>query len=190
VHLFVGALVGYSFGILLRDVLYEMVLLQLLTNPPAVVVPLVLGILLLIKGLPRHAYIGNFSVAYLVGIGSAVALSGALLGTIVPQIGATGRALSPASQASFRLGILDSVLIIGGTVFTLMAFTFTAQKRQGLAGVWAQIVRVAARIGRLFLVFAFGIAFAGAVTATLSILIGRMQYLIDLYFRVVGFLGS
>ena len=88
VHLFVGALVGYSFGIVFRDVLLDMVFAQLLDDPSVVVVPLVLGILLLIKGLPRHAYIGNSSVAYLVGVGSAVALSGALLGTIVPQVGA------------------------------------------------------------------------------------------------------
>lgn len=186
VHLFVGALVGYSFGILLRDVFYETVLTQLLSDPVSIVAPLVLGILLLIKGLPRHAYIGNFSVAYLVGVGSAVALSGAVLGTIVPQVGATGRALSPASQASLRMGILDSLLIIAGTVCTLMSFTFTAQKQQGLAGVWAWIVRLVAWFGRLFLVVAFGTAFAGAMISALSILIGRIH---DLYLLVVVFLG-
>jgi hypothetical protein len=189
-HLFVGALVGYSVGIVLRDVLVSMVLVQLLTNPLGVVVPLVLGILLLFKGFPRQAYMGNFSVAYLVGVGAAVALSGALLGTLVPQIGATGRALSLASVASFRAGLLDGLLIVVGTVCTLMVFAFTAQKQRGLAGVWAQIVRLAAGVGRVFLVVAFGVAFAGAVTASLSIFIGRIEYLIDvftdIYFRVLG----
>ncbi|NIV32980.1 MAG: hypothetical protein GWN58_27110, partial [Anaerolineae bacterium] len=46
-HLFVGTLLGYSFGVVLRDVLRNMVLAQLSTDPLAVVVPLVLGILLL-----------------------------------------------------------------------------------------------------------------------------------------------
>lgn len=189
-HLFVGALVGYSLGIVLRDVLLGMVLAQLLTNPLAVVVPLVLGILLLFKGFPRQAYAGNFSVAYLVGVGTAVALSGALLGTLVPQIGATGRALSPASLASSRGGLLDGLLIVVGTTCTLMASAFAARKRQGLAGAWAQIVRLAAGIGRIFIIFALGVAFAGALTASLSIFIGRIQYLIDVftdvYFRVMG----
>jgi len=189
-HLFIGALVGYSFGIVLRDVLIGMLLTRWLTEPIAVVVPLVLGLLLLFKGFPRHAYVGNFSIAYLVGVGTAVALSGALLGTLVPQVGATGRALSLESFVSFRLGPLDGLLILVGTVCTLMAFNFTARKRRGLAGVWARLVGVTAWVGRVFLIFAFGVAFAGALTAALSIFVGRIQYLIDVYFRVAGFLGG
>jgi hypothetical protein len=185
-HIFVGALVGYSLGMVLRDVFLGMVLAQLLTNPLGVVVPLVLGILLLFKGFPRQAYAGNFSVAYLVGVGTAVALSGALLGTLVPQIGATGRALSPASLAASRAGLLDGLLIVIGTTCALMASAFVARTN----GPWAQIVRLAAGIGRIFIIFAFGVAFAGALTASLSIFIGRIQYLIDVftdvYFRVMG----
>ena len=189
-HLFIGALVGYSLGIVLRDVLLGTVLAQLLTNPLAVVFPLVLGILLLFKGFPRQAYVGNFSVAYLVGVGTAVALSGALVGTLVPQIGATGRALSPASLQSSRTGLLDGLLIIVGTTCTLLGFAFTVQRERGVGGVWARVTKLAARVGRVFTIFAFGVAFAGALTASLSIFIGRIQYLIDVftdvYLRLLG----
>jgi len=189
-HLFVGALVGYSFGVVVRDVLLGMVLGQWLTDPQAMLAPLVLGLLLLFKGFPRVAYVGNIAVAFLVGVGAAVALSGALLGTLIPQVGATGRAMSLPSLLSFRAGLLDGLLIVVGTVCTLMASTFTAQKQRGLAGAWGQIVRLAAGIGRVFLIVALAVAFAGAVTASLSIFIGRLQYLIDaftdIYFRVLG----
>jgi hypothetical protein len=189
-HLFVGALVGYSFGIVVRDVLLGMVLGQWLTDPQAVLAPLVLGLLLLFKGFPRYAYVGNLAVAFLVGVGAAVALSGALLGTLIPQVGATGRAMSLPSLLSFRAGLLDGLLIVVGTVCTLMASTFAAQKQRGLAGAWGQIVRLAAGIGRVFLIVALAVAFAGAVTASLSIFIGRLQYLIgfftDMWFRVLG----
>lgn len=189
-HLFIGALVGYSFGIVVRDVLLGMVLGQWLTDPQAVLAPLVLGLLLLFKGFPRYAYVGNIAVAFLVGVGAAVALSGALLGTLIPQVGATGRAMSLPSLLSFRAGLLDGLLIVVGTVCTLMASTFAAQKQRGLAGAWGQIVRLAAGIGRVFLIVALAVAFAGAVTASLSIFIGRLQYLIgfftDIWFRVLG----
>jgi hypothetical protein len=189
-HLFVGALVGYSFGIVVRDVLLGVVLGQWLTDPQAVLAPLVLGLLLLFKGFPRYAYVGNIAVAFLVGVGAAVALSGALLGTLIPQVGATGRAMSLPSLLSFRAGLLDGLLIVVGTVCTLMASTFAAQKQRGLAGAWGQIVRLAAGIGRAFLIVALAVAFAGAVTASLSIFIGRLQYLIgfftDMWFRVLG----
>ena len=191
-HLFIGALVGYSFGIVLREVLIKIVLGQLLDNP-ILLVPLVMGLwLFFFKSIPRLAYVGNFSIAYLVGVGTAVALSGALLGTLVPQIRATGRALSAASLASSRAGLLDGLLIVVGTVCALMTFnfTFTAQRRWGLARTLAQIVRAIAWLGRLFLILAFGIAFAGALTASLSIFIGRIQYLIDvftnIYFYIAG----
>jgi hypothetical protein len=195
-HIFVGALVGFSFGIILLNVVYGMVLEPLLEAESSIdmfllLLIILLGLVLLFKILPRTAYIGNFSVAYLVGVGTAVALGGALLGTLVPQINAAGRAASISAMVDFRLGPLDSLLIVMGTVCALMAFTFTAQEQPGLAGIWSQIVRIVGGIaGRGFLIFAFSIAFAGALTASLSIFIGRIHYVIDaleqIYFRIQG----
>jgi hypothetical protein len=185
-YLFIGTLVGYSFGIVLREVLVGMALARFLSNPSAALVPLVLGILLLFKGFRRQAYIGNLSIAYLIGVGTAVALGGALLGTVAPQVGATGRALSPASLRSFRFGPLDGAMVVVGTICTLLAFTFTQPAREDIAETWGRILSGAAGIGRVFLTVAFGLAFAGALTASLSIFIGRMQLLIDLAFHVLG----
>lgn len=185
-HLFIGTLVGYSFGTVFRQVLLGMALPMLLSNPAVVVAPLVLGILLLFKGFPRQAYIGNFPIAYLVGVGTGVALGGALLGTLVPQIGATGRALRVASLRFFRFGLLDGLMVVVGTICTLLAFTFTRPPQQGIGAVWGTVLSGAAWIGRVFLIVAFGLAFAGAVTASLSIFIGRVQSYIDLASQVLG----
>ncbi len=68
-HLFVGALVGYSFGVVFREVVLKMALGQLQSNP-ILLVPLVMGLwLFFFKSIPRLAYIGNFVIAYLVGVG-------------------------------------------------------------------------------------------------------------------------
>jgi len=193
-HLFIGALVGYSFGIVLRDVLLKLALGQLQSNP-ILLVPLAMGLwLVFFKSIPRLAYVGNFTVAYLVGVGAAVALSGALLGTLVPQVGATGRALSIDSLDLFRLDDLrrlaDGLLVVVGTVCTLMAFNFAVPRQRGLAGAWTRVVGALTWVGRVFLIFAFAVVFAGALTASLSLFIGRIQYLInvftDIYFYVVG----
>jgi hypothetical protein len=185
-YLFIGTLVGYSFGILFREVLVGMALAGLVSTPSATLVPVVLGILLLFKGFPKQAYVGNLSIAYLVGVGTAVALGGALVGTLAPQVGATGRALSVASLRSFRFGLLDGLMVVVGTICTLLAFTFTQPERLGIGAIWGRILSVAAKIGQVFLIVAFGLAFAGALTASLSILIGRMQLFIDLAFRILG----
>lgn len=176
-HLFVGALVGYSLGIVMRDVFVAMVMAPLVRPNLVPLVPLLIGLwLLLWKGIPRVAYVGNFALAFLVGVGAAVALGGTLLGTLVPQIGAIGNALGSGSDL---WGLVGGLIVAGGTVCTLMAFNFTARKRGGLAGIWGQFVELVGWFGRVLLTVAFAVAFAGALTTSLSILIGRIEYLAE-----------
>lgn len=177
-HVFVGALAGYSFGIVVREI--ALTLLKLPTEP-LLLIPLAMGLWLLgFKGIPRLAYVGNFALAYLVGVGTAVALGGALLGALVPQVEATARALRSGP-------LVDGLLIVVGTVCTLMVFNFAVPKPGGRTGIWFRVVKWLGGVGRWFLIFAFGVAFAGALTASLSILIGRVQYIIDL---LTGLLGN
>jgi hypothetical protein len=163
-----------------------MALSGLLSRPSSAAAPVVLGILLLFKGFPKQAYLGNLSIGYLIGVGTAVALGGALLGTLVPQATAAGQALSPVSLSNFRFGLVDGLMVVVGTVATLVSFTFFRTKDRKGERIWGRILDGVAWVGRVFLVSAFGVAFAGALTASLSVLIGRMQYLIDVFYRLVG----
>lgn len=189
-YIFIGMLVGYSLGMALHDVLYKMALARIFENPlsgeaRAALFPLVLGIMLLFKGFPRYAYVGRFPLAYLLGVGVAVAAGGALVGTLVPQIGATG-------QAFKTLNPLDGLLVIAGTILALLTFTFGAGKaqQQEPPGMRERLAKIFRSAGQIFLLFAFGAAFAGAVTASLSALIGRVSYLIEAVDRLGVFISS
>jgi hypothetical protein len=181
-HLFVGVAVGYALGLALRVILSRFFAPLIYDRDLSLLVPLILVIFLLIKGLPKYAYIGNMSVAYLVGVGAAVALSGALLGGLVPQIGATGRALRAH-------GLLDGLIILVGTLATLAVFTFTVRGRGSAGRLWSGIVGGVAWVGRWFLITALALGFAGAFTAAASILIGRLGQLLALAERLAGLLG-
>ena len=185
-HIFAGAMIGYAGGIVVRDVLLGVALPGLLSNPRSVVIPLVLGLLLLVKGLPRQAFVGNTSVGFLIGVGTAVAMGGALLGTVVPQVQATGRALSSASLAAQRFGLLDGLMVVVGTVCTLLAFSFTASDTAGEGAFWQRILGGAAAVGRVILIFAYGVAFAGVLTAALSVFVGRLHAFFGLVLRALG----
>ena len=185
-HIFAGTMIGYAAGIVVRDVLLRTALPGLLSNPSSVAIPLVLGLLLLFKGLPQQAFVGNTSVGFLIGVGTAVAIGGAVLGTVVPQVQATGRAMSPRALAASRFGVLDGLMVVVGTVCTLLAFTFTASGADGDSTVWQRFVGWAARIGRFILVFAFGVAFAGVLTAALSVFVGRMHAFFGLVLQALG----
>lgn len=169
-YLFIGGLLGYTLGVVL--LFGSEILGRLAGGEYPLVIPLIMGILLLTKGFRKYAYTGNFSVAFLIGIGTAVALSGALLGALIPQIRATGQALNNTSH------LVQGLVVVVGTLCTLLAFDFTltTKRQSGLVGAAARTIRF---IGRVFLIAAFGIAFAGALTASLSIFIGRVQYLIN-----------
>ncbi|MEO8394665.1 MAG: hypothetical protein ABI700_16845, partial [Chloroflexota bacterium] len=47
-------------------------------------IPLVLGLLLILKSRPRFNRLGNLGLAFVVGIGTAIALVGAISGTLLP----------------------------------------------------------------------------------------------------------
>jgi len=185
-HIFVGAMIGYAAGVIVRDVLLGVALPGLSSNPSSVVIPVILGLLLLFKGLPRQAFVGNVSLGFLIGIGTAVAIGGALLGTVVPQVQATARALTPASLAAQRFGLLDGLMIVVGTVCTLLAFTFTTTEPASEPVLWQRILGGAAMVGRLILVVAFGVAFAGVLTAALSVFVGQMDTFFSLVLQALG----
>lgn len=185
-HVFLGALVGYAFGVMIREVWLKLIVNPLLEDSIGnmiVVIPMLIGLaLFFFKSIPRLAYIGNFPLAFLIGVGIAVALVGAFVGTLAPQFEATANAMNADP--------VEGVTIAIGTVCTLLAFDFTfTQKRRGLGGALGTVIELAGKIGRFFLTIAFGVAFAGAITAALSIFIGRVQYLIETVTKLLSPLG-
>lgn len=174
-HILVGATVGYGVAVAVVTV-FQMVLPALqgdVGEQTRVVIPLALGILLLFKGFPRWAALGNFSTAFLVGVGAAVAIGGALLGTLIPQTAAVG-SLNTWLQGGLP-GLMNGLLVMVGTICALLAFAFTVPQRPALRRLWEGSVGVLGRIGRhFFLMSAFGAAFAIALTASLTVLVGRI----------------
>lgn len=180
-HILVGATVGYAVAVAGVTVLKRAVLPALVQDVSGrqygLIIPVVLGVLLLFKSVPRWAPLGNFSTAFLMGVGAAVAMSGALLGTILPQIGASGSLVEWVQAGPF--GLVNGLLVMVGTVCALLAFTFTVREKPGVRGLFGKLVGFAGRVGRLFLLAAFGAMFAGAFSASASVLIGHIYALIE-----------
>jgi hypothetical protein len=179
-HIFLGALVGYIFGVTIQQVWGKLIAdpwREDLFGNWTLIVPVGIGFgLFVFKSVPRIAYIGNYFLAPLIGFGIAIALIGALVGTLAPQIEATANVMNTDAP----LKLLEGIIITVGTICTLLAFDFTfTQKRRGLGGLLGKAIGWAGKVGHVFLTVAFGVAFAGAITAALSMFIGRMQYLIE-----------
>ncbi|MDP2995015.1 MAG: hypothetical protein Q8N46_07850, partial [Anaerolineales bacterium] len=97
VYIFIGVSAGYAAAVAWHQVLFPRLIVPLLSGNWAdrllTVVPLVLGLLLLFKLSPRTSRLGTPSMAFLVGVGAAVAVGGAVMGTLFPQARASMNAL-------------------------------------------------------------------------------------------------
>jgi hypothetical protein len=190
--LLVGVGVGYALGIAIRFLVFDWIAEAMRANDPTVsltyAIPLLLGGLLLFKGFGRSniAVLGNIPLAFLVGVGAAVAVSGALTGTLIPQIRATGTALNVQGPL---LTLIEGGIVLIGTIATLTFFSPTsraAQQRGLVAGIRGGIQS----LGQVFLVIALGVAFAGALTSALTAWVMRLWQVVELADRLFFLFGG
>jgi hypothetical protein len=190
--LLVGSAIGYALGVAVdyvRQWITDSLGQQNVVVSIAYAVPLVLGVLLLLKGfspvhfLGRIGSVGNLALAYLVGVGAAVAIAGALMGTLIPQVLITGEA-GPGSVG--LLGIAQSVLAAVGTVLTLLYFAHRPSTIASDLTPESWVSRSIRALGGGFLVFGLGTAFAGAITSALTALVIRLSLVAELLRPLIG----
>jgi hypothetical protein len=139
-------------------------------------VPLVLTGLLLMKGWPSLSRLGMPAMGLLVGAGAAVALAGAVNGTIVPQVNATVGGFSPAKFTSFEAPI-DALVILAGVISTLVYFHFGARPSADGTLRRFRVIDVIGFVGSIFIAITLGVLFAGIYSAALTALIERLHFL-------------
>lgn len=175
-YLFVGTSLGYAFVVMYHQVLRPGAIgLAASLNDPArltlLLTPWILGLLLLTRLARRQSisWLANIPLALLFGVGTALAVGGALVGTLVPQLLDTARPLGSEPQE-----LIGGVLLLFGVILTLCAFYFTVPRET--AG--GRLVAAGARMGRWLLMVAFGFFFAGALLTYLTALNGRLEFII------------
>jgi hypothetical protein len=184
-HILVGAGVAYALLVAGWGVLYPYVFMRLasasaqgnMIQMSIALIGALLGVLMLTKGIRAWAWLGNIATGYLIGVGLGVAAGGAVLGTLYAQSVSTAT-LSGARTDNPMWLILDSLVLVLGTLTVLLSFTFTATGRRGIGGWAARLVRVLSVLGRGFMYVALGAAFAGVYAASVAVLVGQAQTLI------------
>ena len=194
-HIFVGVSVGYTVLIGWYLVIAPFLLGgfgessgSLLLKLP----PFLLCLLLLFKIRPGQSQVanalGSITLAFLIGLGAALTIEGAIFGILFPQVAATaGINLQPSevyAGAPFGLyflhnDFLSNVVVVLGTVGTLFYFTFTIRPQGPLAGLREGFVNFWAGIGRLVILITMGALFTNTVSARFALLFSRVQFLVD-----------
>jgi len=191
-YVFIGVAAGYAGAVAVRSVLWAMLLKPLMVERSLLwLVPLILTVLLLIKVSPGPlSRWGNIAVAYLVGVGAAAAVGGAIQGTLLPQSLAAMDAFNFSLMRARNIGLGEFVttgaLMLLGTISTLAYFHFSARPRQNRPPARQKWIEGLAKIGEVFIAVTFGALFAGVYLAAASALAGSMSALwqfLTMWFR-------
>ena len=180
-HLYVGVSVGYT---IVKA--YDTVIVHLIVKPIveegefSLLIPVAIGLLMLTRYVPKASWLSRYAFAFIVGVGSGLAIPRTISSFILKQIEDTVRpllSLAGGDAVTFSMNLLNpasnlnAIIILIGVSSVLFYFFFSIE-HSGPG-------KVVARTGVLFLMIAFGAAFGYTVMARMSLLIGRLTDLIE-----------
>jgi hypothetical protein len=180
-HLYVGVSVGYTIVKTCDSVIVNQIYKPIWEQGEvSLLVPVVIGLLMLTRYVPRAAWLSRYSFAFIVGLGSGLAIPRTISSFILKQVEDTVRPLlsiAGGDGLTFSMNLLspasnlNAIIILIGVSSVLFYFFFSIE-HSGPG-------RIVARTGIIFLMIAFGAAFGYTVMARMSLLIGRLTDLIE-----------
>ncbi len=180
-HLYVGISVGYTIVKAYDTVIVHLIYVPMIKEGDwSLLVPVGLGLLMLARYVPKAAWLSRYAFAFIVGVGSGLAIPRTISSFILKQVEDTVRplvTLLPDGGVAFTANLLNpasnlnAIILLVGVVSVLFYFFFSLDHTGPL--------KTAARTGIMFLMIAFGAAFGYTVMARMSLLIGRFTDLIE-----------
>jgi hypothetical protein len=168
-HIYVGVSAGYWLIYVAFFDVYPM-LIQGFQNETGVekwilLVPGALGIIMLSRWFPKAAWLSRWPIAFTVGVGAGLGITANIQGYVVPQLQAT---LLPVT--GWNVVSLNNVILTVGVITTILYFYFSKPHKGALG--WM------ARVGIVFIMVSFGASFGYTLMARISLLIGRLYFLL------------
>lgn len=165
-HLFVGVGAGYAV-VMGFDNVVNKAWKPMLSGDSMLIIPMILGVLIFARFNKKYNWVTRIPMALLVGMGTALALRGAIQAEFVEQIRAT----------ILPLNNLNNILVVFGTLGTLMYFFFTKNK--------SKIIGYGSHFGRWVMMAAFGTAFGNAVQGRISLFIAQLQLIFGSWIHLI-----
>lgn len=158
-HIFVGASAGIAVVVGINT-FKNTAWSPMVAGNFSLIIPMILGLMLYSRYFQSISWLNRIPLSFLMGTGAGVAMRGAVESQIVGQVSAT----------MVNLTTIDAWIVFLGTIFSLSYFFLTYK-----AG---KVTGYAPRIGRYFMMAAFGAAFGNTVMGRVSAAIGRFQFIL------------
>lgn len=172
--IFAGLSAGYYFGLVWDTVLMQQVVDPIKTDSSNLylIIPALLGILLFSRLTQKWSYLSRVPLAFVIGSTSGIFITSRLQGLVLPQIRTTFMPQNvPGGSTDPWMIVVLSTIVVVGVIATLIYFYFS-HEHKGVIG-WT------ARLGIWFIMISFGAHFGYTVMGRVSLLIGRVQFLVE-----------
>jgi hypothetical protein len=165
-HIFVGIAAGYIVAIEFQNVFLPNLWRPLLAGDYKLVIPFLLGVLMFSRFTVRFNWLSRWAIGLMVGTFSGLAIIGFAQGDLVAQIQAN---MLPLKAGSLVDTFTNWVIVIG--VLTTLLYFFFSKEHKGALGA-------SAKLGIWFLMVSFGASYGFTVMARISLLVGRLLFLL------------
>lgn len=182
-HLYVGVSAAYWIIYAAKFTMEQMVVNQFISHWQAyltqgsttgfwealiLIIPTALGFLMLTRWFgPKVGWLSRWPIAFTIGLGAGLGITGGIQGVLLPQIQATFLPLYVPDLWT----MVGNILIFVGVISTVIYFYFSRPHKGFLGGV--------SRVGIVFIMVSFGAAFGYTVMSRVSLLIGRLYFLVN-----------
>lgn len=167
-YTFIGTSAGYVLSLGVKSIL-DNAWTPLVKGNVMYVIPIILGFMLYTRFHKPLAYLSNWSTAFIVGVGAALAVRANIHANFLTQILATMLPIATPDP----MKSLNNIIIIVGVTTSMLYFTFTREHKGALG--------YSAKIGRIIIMVAFGSIFAGLILTRLTLIAGRIRYLLEVF---------
>ncbi len=175
-HLFVGVSVGYTLAIVYHNSFMPRVWEPIVINQQYfVLLPTLLGLLAFAIFFKNISWLIRYPIAFVMGSSCGISVPRSFEGYIFRHMQGTITAISPG-QSPFLL--ISNIVMVIGVIATLLYFYFSIEHK-GIMGK-------AANVGIWYIMLAFGASFGYTVMARVSLLIGRLQFLLHDWLGIIG----
>lgn len=167
IYIFVGVSAAFASIIMVQNVL-----LPVLLGPERIllIIAIIFAVLLFLKPSVYGAWITNMGLAILIGVGAALALAGAISGTLIPLALETSTAL-------VNNNLLEASVLFIGVISSLIYFQYTGRKTASGSVQAVAPIQAIRLIGQAFIVITLGTLYGMAIISSLTILTARIAVL-------------
>lgn len=170
-HLYVGVSAGfgviYVWAFDLKPMLIDRFIAERGVERWILLIPALLGVLMFSRWIGKLGYLSRLPISFTVGIGAGLGITASVQGFLLPQIQAT---LLPLTS-------INNFLIVIGVITTILYFYFSREFK----GKSSYLLRV----GIVFIMVSFGASFGYTVMARISLLIGRIFFLLSDWLHLI-----